>query len=166
MLDCCFPSVSRCCHNSLLPPLLPRGEPAAVLHRSQPRSREASTLPQCGATYRHDSEATQQDSGGLLTTERLLCNFYFKLNVPLINAETLKWHETSLNKFEDTIPFLANVPDIPNFPVVWIDLGADVESVRKQLQLQNGDSIDNNKFSGSRPGGQTHIRVGEAGSDP
>ena len=88
------------------------------------------------------------------------------MNVPLINAETLKWHETSLNKFEDTIPFLANVPDIPNFPVVWIDLGADVESVRKQLQLQNGDSIDNNKFSGSRPGGQTHIRVGEAGSDP
>jgi len=51
-----------------------------------------------------------------------------QLNVPLINAETLKWHESSFNKFEDTIPFLANVPDIPNFPVVWIDLGADVES--------------------------------------
>ena len=58
-------------------------------------------------------------------------NLHFQLNVPLINAETLKWHESSFNKFEDTIPFLENVQDIPNFPVVWIDLGADVESVRR-----------------------------------
>ena len=64
--DFYFPSVSRCSHNSLLPPLLPRGEPDQILHRPQPRSREASTLPQCGATHRNDSEASQQDSGGLL----------------------------------------------------------------------------------------------------
>ena len=40
-----FPSVPRCSDNSLLPPLLPRGEPAAVFHRTQPRPWEASTLP-------------------------------------------------------------------------------------------------------------------------
>jgi len=41
-----------------------------------------------------------------------------QLNVPLINSASLT----------NEIPFLANVPNIPNFPFVWIDLGADVES--------------------------------------
>ena len=96
-------------------------------------------------------------------TERLSCNIYFQLNVPLINAETLKWHESSFNKFEDTIPFLENVPDIPNFPVVWIDLGADVESVRRENSIHRLDWRQ--KFSGPRPRGQTYIGAGDAGSD-
>lgn len=41
-----------------------------------------------------------------------------QLNVPLINSRHLK----------TALPFLENVTDIPNFPVLWIDLGADVES--------------------------------------
>jgi len=41
-----------------------------------------------------------------------------QLNVPLINSANL----------EVPIPLLENVRDIPNFPVLWIDLGADVES--------------------------------------
>jgi hypothetical protein len=42
-----------------------------------------------------------------------------QLNVPLINNRNLDGKE---------LWFLENVPDIPNFPVLWIDLGADVES--------------------------------------
>jgi len=41
-----------------------------------------------------------------------------QLNVPLINSANLL----------KQVPFLDNVRDIPNFPVLWIDLGADVES--------------------------------------
>jgi len=47
-----------------------------------------------------------------------------QLNVPLINSSTI----SSNTWFHKTIPFLDNVQDIPHFPVVWIDLGADVES--------------------------------------
>jgi len=50
-----------------------------------------------------------------------------QLNVPLMNSESLKWTE-GMFKFEKNISFLENVMDIPNFPVLWIDLGADVES--------------------------------------
>jgi len=41
-----------------------------------------------------------------------------QLNVPLTNSANLA----------KAIPFLDNVQNIPNFPVLWIDLGADVES--------------------------------------
>ena len=54
-----------------------------------------------------------------------------QLNVPLMNSESLKWTE-GMFKFEKNISFLENVMDIPNFPVLWIDLGADVESVRRK----------------------------------
>merc|ERR1719239_113435 len=42
----------------------------------------------------------------------------FQLNVPLINSQHLA----------EALPFLDNVQDIPHFPVLWIDIGADVES--------------------------------------
>merc|ERR1711936_132584 len=41
-----------------------------------------------------------------------------QLNVPLINSQHLA----------EALPFLDNVQDIPNFPVLWIDFGLDVES--------------------------------------
>jgi len=40
-----------------------------------------------------------------------------QLNVPLINSQHLS----------EGLPFLDNVQDIPNFPVLWIDFGLDVE---------------------------------------
>ena len=50
---------------------------------------------------------------------------YPQLNVPLLNS-------ANIGKSPVVLPFLDNVRDIPNFPVLWIDLGADVESVRRQ----------------------------------
>jgi len=44
-----------------------------------------------------------------------------QLNVPLLNS-------ANIGKTHVNLTFLDNVQDIPNFPVLWIDLGADVES--------------------------------------
>ena len=48
--------------------------------------------------------------------------------------------------------FLENVRDIPNFPVLWIDLGADVESVRGQKCLVKMTNIT--KCAGPEPRGE------------
>ena len=47
-----------------------------------------------------------------------------QLNVPLINRANLVT--------DNKLPFLENVPDIPHFPVLWIDLGADIQSVTQR----------------------------------
>ena len=54
--------------------------------------------------------------------------------MPLINNRNLDGKE---------LWFLENVPDIPNFPVLWIDLGADVESVRRQKCLAKMQTSQN-----------------------
>ena len=55
---------------------------------------------------------------------RIILYYYLspQLNVPLINSQHLA----------EALPFLDNVQDIPHFPVLWIDVGADVESVRRE----------------------------------
>ena len=50
-----------------------------------------------------------------------------QLNVPLINNT---WSDDSWDG--TNVPFLAGLPYIQNFPFVWIDLGADIESVGSQ----------------------------------
>ena len=47
--------------------------------------------------------------------------------MPLLNSANI-----GKSPVPPVLPFLDNVRDIPNFPVLWIDLGADVESVRRQ----------------------------------
>ena len=50
-----------------------------------------------------------------------------QLNVPLIGNTDLSMF--GIKHKTPGFPILEGLPNIPHFPVLWIDLGADVESV-------------------------------------
>jgi len=62
-----------------------------------------------------------------------------QLNVPLISSETLKTPNGNLNL--GGLSLVEGMPDIPNFPVVWIDLGADVESDPDLVDKLNSELV-------------------------
>merc|ERR1712059_1307 len=59
------------------------------------------------------------------TGQTLRMHSKIQLNVPLLNSADL-----AIPKYGITfdIPTLNSVPSIPAFPVLWIDLGADIDS--------------------------------------
>ena len=48
--------------------------------------------------------------------------FISQVNVPLISNANLY--------YASGLPFLENVPDIPHFPVLWIDLGFSINATK------------------------------------
>ena len=89
---------------------------------------------------------------------------YPQLNVPLTNSANISHHMIigDPTNMKGKLAFLDNVQNIPNFPVLWIDLGADVESVRRQRTKVKIKK----KIAGPGPRGEADFRAGDSDEAP